>query len=258
VVVDSEQLRPRIEHVMGMPIIVDIRDTDVETGSVDAVFRWFRLVDEVFSTYKPASEISRLGRGEITIDDVREDVRSVLQQCEELRVATGGYFNVRASRDALDPSGFVKGWSVDRAMSMLEKAGAQNYSINAGGDIAVRGGALPHRAWRIGLQHPKRRDSVARVLESNHLAVATSGSYERGTHIVDPHTGLAPTGVLAVTVAGPQLGIADAYATAAYARGPHSAEWTRELPARGYEALTITGDERLLVTPGFPAPPSIS
>jgi FAD:protein FMN transferase len=239
---------------MGMPIIVDIRDTDVDAGSIDAVFAWFRLVDEVFSTYKPASEISRLSRGEITLDSARKDVRDVLQRCEEIRGETDGYFDVRAaSREAVDPSGFVKGWSVDRAASLLDDVGARNYSINAGGDIAVRGGALPQRKWRIGIQHPRRRDSIARVLQSDHLAVATSGSYERGAHVVNPHTGLAPTGVLSVTVTGPELGTADAYATAAYARGPHAAEWTRELPARGYEALTILADERVLVTPGFPA-----
>jgi FAD:protein FMN transferase len=239
---------------MGMPIIVDIRDTDIDAGCVDAVFAWFRLVDDVFSTYKPASQISRLNRGEITIHDAGEDLQGVLQRCEELRGETDGYFDVRAaSRDLVDPSGFVKGWSVDRATSLLDEVGARNYSINAGGDVAVRGGALPQPQWRIGIQHPKRRDSIARVLTSRHLAVATSGSYERGAHVVDPLTGLAPTGVLSVTVAGPELAIADAYATAAYAHGPRSAEWTRELPARGYEALTILPDQTVLVTPGFPA-----
>ena len=195
---------PHVEHVMGMPIIVDIRDPDFDTGCVDAVFAWFRLVDEVFSTYKPASEISRLNRGEIGIHDVSEDIRDVLERCEELRSETDGYFDVRAaSGEVVDPSGFVKGWSVDRATSLLDGVGARNYSINAGGDIAVRGGALPQRTWRIGIQHPKRRDSIAKVLQSDHLAVATSGSYERGPHVVNPRTGLAPTGVLSVTVTGP-------------------------------------------------------
>jgi thiamine biosynthesis lipoprotein len=258
-VVATAERAPRVEHVMGMPIIVDIRDMDIDPGCVDAVFAWFRLVDEVFSTYKQASEISRLNRGEISIHDAGEDMRGVLQRCEELRVQTGGYFDVRAaSRDVIDPSGFVKGWSVDRATSLLDEVGARNYSINAGGDIAVRGGALPQRQWRIGIQHPKRRGSIARVLQSDHLAVATSGSYERGAHVMDPFTGLAPVGVLSVTVAGPELGVADAYATAAYAHGSQAAEWTRELPSRGYEALTITADERVLVTPGFPARTSTS
>jgi thiamine biosynthesis lipoprotein len=58
--------------------------------------------------------------------------------------------------------------------------------------------------------------------------------------------------VLSVTVVGPELVTADAYATAAYARGVDGPDWTAGLVSRGYEALTILADERVLATPGFP------
>ena len=83
------------------------------------------------------------------------------------------------------------------------------------------------------------------------LAVATSGAYERGAHIVDPRTGLPPRGVLSVTVAGRDLGTADAYATAAFAMGADGPAWTATL--RGYEALTILEDGRVLSTAGMAA-----
>ena len=51
-------------------------------------------------------------------------------------------------------------------------------------------------------------------------AVATSGRYERGDHVLDPRTGLPATGLASVTVVGPDLAIADAYATAAVVLGP--------------------------------------
>jgi thiamine biosynthesis lipoprotein len=82
------------------------------------------------------------------------------------------------------------------------------------------------------------------------LAVATSGLYERGDHIIDPASGGAPAGVLSVTVVGPDLGVADAYATAAFAMGRQGPEWT--LALAGYEAMTILSDETVLTTPGFP------
>jgi thiamine biosynthesis lipoprotein len=87
------------------------------------------------------------------------------------------------------------------------------------------------------------------VLGARDLAVATSGAYERGQHIVDPHTGEPPVGVLSVTVAGPDLGTADAYATAAFAMGVDGPAWTAGL--RGYDALTILADGRVLSTPGM-------
>jgi len=241
----------RIEDVMGTTVVVDVRDDDVPESSLDDVFDWLRLVDETFSTYKRGSEISRLDRGELQEHDARDDVRAVLARCGELHDETRGYFDAYAA-GTLDPSALVKGWSVDRAGELLDRAGARNYTINAGGDVLARGRALPGGAWRIGIRHPELPDAVAKVVEGNDVAVATSGAYERGAHILDPHTGSAPGGVLSVTVTGPELGPADAYATAAFAMGIDGPAWTARL-AGGYEALTILADGRVLSTPGFPA-----
>jgi FAD:protein FMN transferase len=236
---------------MGMPIIVDVRDDGVPELLVDDVFAWFRWVDETFSTYKESSEISRLNRGELALADTHPEVRRVLELCEELRQATGGYFDVHAaSPDVVDPSGLVKGWSVDRAAELLAGGGARNYAVNAGGDMRVRGRAVPELAWRIGIEHPLEHDKIAAVIEADNHAIATSAAYARGDHVLDPHTHRPPTGVLSVTITGPDLATADAYATAAFAMGEGGPRWTARL--RGYEALTIFADERVLSTPRFP------
>jgi thiamine biosynthesis lipoprotein len=242
----------RVEHVMGMPIVVDLRD-DLGEDPVEELFEWLRLVDAVFSTYKADSDISRLNRGEIDLDAAHPDVREVLARCDELRLETGGYFDVRAASPAsgVDPSGLVKGWSVERGASILERAGGSSFAISAGGDIVVRGGALPDSCWRIGIEHPKRQDAVAQVVELADASVATSGTYARGEHVLDPHTGRPSEGLLSVTVVGPDLGTADAYATAAFAMGARGPHWTARLP-RGYEAMSILADETVLFTPGFP------
>lgn len=240
----------RVEDVMGTTVVVDVRDDGVPESCLDDVFDWLRLVDETFSTYKPDSEISRLGRGELAEGDAADDVRHVLARCAELREETRGFFDAYAA-GPLDPSALVKGWSVDRAGELLDAGGARNYTINAGGDVLARGRALPGGTWRVGIRHPELPDAVASVVEASELAVATSGAYERGAHILDPHTGVAPDGVFSVTVTGPELGTADAFATAAFAMGAGGPAWTARL-AGGYEALTILADGRVLSTPGFP------
>lgn len=239
----------RVEQVMGMPVIVDVRDP-VEEAVVDDVFAWLREVDARFSTYRDDSEVSRLGHGTLALADAHPDVRWVYARCDELRAVTDGYFDVAAVNG--DPSGLVKGWAVDRAGAILAEAGLRNWAVYAGGDILLRGAALPEPVWRIGIQHPRHRDRVARTLAANDLAVATSGAYERGEHVVDPHTGTAPAGVLSVTIVGPDLTLADAFATAAFAMGAGGPEWTRSL--EGYEALSILADETILRTEGFPPP----
>lgn len=253
----------RVEQIMGMPILIDVRDREVAPEALDRAFAWFREVDARFSTYKPESEICRLNRGELQLAEAHADVREVIARCEELVAETGGFFDIRAplrSADRavrapsawqpVDPSGLVKGWSVMRAAHILEGEGACNFAINAGGDIVARGRPVPEPRWRFGIQHPLLRDQVAAVVEVRSQALATSGAYERGTHIVDPHTGQPPRGVLSVTICGQDLATVDAYATAAYAMGEAGPAWTARLA--GYEAMTIMADQTVLSTMGFP------
>src|SRR4051812_21580829 len=242
----------RVEEAMGIPVGVDVRDDGVDPAAVDRVFAHLRAVDAAFTPYRADSDVRRLDAGELALRDARPVVRAVLARCARLRAQTGGRFDVRAT-GRLDPSGYVKGWAVDGAVAILRAAGARDLCVHAGGDVRVCGERAPGRPWRVGVQHPFARDRVAAGIEAPApgLAVATSGAYERGAHVVDPLKGRPPRGVLSVTVAGPALGTADALATAAFAMGPDGPTWTASLP--GYEALTILEGGRVLSTPGMAA-----
>ena len=240
----------RTEHVMGMPVTIDVRDVRAAAAAVDRAFAWLRWVDARFSTYRADSDVSAINGGALEPADAHPLVRDVLARCEELRVRTHGYFDARAPiPGGVDPSGLVKGWAVDRAVALLEDAGARNLCVDAGGDVAVRGEAAPGRPWRVGIRHPLEPDRLAAVVALHDGGVATSGTYERGEHIVDPHTGAPPAGVLSVSVVGRRLATADAYATAAFAMGEAGPAWTATL--RGYGAMTVRADRRVLSTRGF-------
>ncbi|MEV6173065.1 FAD:protein FMN transferase [Streptomyces sp. NPDC051954] len=236
---------------MGTVVSIDLRNCAKKEAAsgMAGVVRWLHEVDALFSTYRPDSAISRIGRGELSPRHAGAEVAWVLERCEELRRDTGGYFDAWAT-GALDPSALVKGWSVQRAADALAARDLTDFCLTAGGDVVSRGSRQGGLPWRIGIQHPRDRDALAAVVHSSGLAVATSGTYERGAHIVDPHTRTAPTGLLSVTVCGPDLGTADAYATAAFAMGREAADWTLTLD--GYEAMTVLDDERVYLTPGFP------
>jgi thiamine biosynthesis lipoprotein len=240
----------RVEAVMGIPVGIDVRDDGVDPAALDRAFAHLHAVDAAFSTHRPDSDVSRIAAGTLAPRDARPEVRAVLARCEALRRATGGRFDVRAT-GRLDPSGFVKGWAVDGAVAILRACGARNLCVHAGGDVRVAGERAPGLPWRIGVQHPLDRRRVAAVLHApaSGLSVATSGAYERGEHIVDPRTGRPARGVLSVTIAGPDLGPADAYATAAFAMGAGGPAWTATLP--GHAAMTILDGGRVLSTSGM-------
>lgn len=239
-----------VERVMGTVVSIDIRCRAAAQDAIERAVAWLHEADATFSTYRDDSAIRRLDRHELSIGDAAAEVRQVLWSCEALRRETGGAFDARC-RGSLDPSAYVKGWAAQRAADLLVAEGFGDVCVTAGGDVAARGHASPGAPWRVGIQHPRDRTAIAAVVDATDLAVATSGAYERGEHVVDPWTDLAPRGVLSVTVTGPDLGRADAYSTAGFALGPAAAEWTTRLP-RGYEALTITADDRVLSTRDFP------
>jgi thiamine biosynthesis lipoprotein len=233
---------------MGTAIGIDVRRPGVPPEVLDEAFRLLRDIDARYSTYRPDSEVSRLIRGELDEADLAADLRAVLGLCEDLRRASDGYFDIRGHRadGRPDPTGLVKGWAVEEASLVLDAAGATDYAINAGGDVIARGQREPGRPWRVGIRHPIRADRVAAVLEVRDLAVATSGGYERGEHIVDPHTGRPRRDLLSVTVVGPSLTYADAYATTAFAMGLPGLAWVHG--HRDYGAYAITAGERTVWT----------
>lgn len=227
---------------MGTAVTVEIRDRVVPRRALQRAFDWLRWVDRTFSTYDAESEISRLNAGDLGLADAHPLVRRVLARCEALRAGTDGYFDASAPlRGGLDPSGLVKGWAVDVAFAGLRRAGARRLCIEAGGDVRVAGGP-----WRIGIRNPRRRECLAAVVVLGSGAVATSGAYERGPHVVDPHTGRPPAGTLSVTMIDRTLARADAHATAAFAMGFRGPAWSA-----GMTAMTILADDQVLLTPSF-------
>ncbi len=236
---------------MGTVIRAELAEGGGREPLLDDVFDWFREVDARFSLYRPDSEMSRVARGELPESDAHPDIREVIDACEAVWVRSGGAFDIRKHRPdgLLDPSGLVKGWSVDRAASLLDAAGISDWSINAGGDILVRGNPSPGKPWRIGIQHPRRSDAIATVVSGTDMAVATSGAYERGDHIIDPRGSAALDLILSVTVVGPQLALADAYATAAFSMGDDAARWIASLS--DYEGCVITASDRVIWTEGM-------
>jgi FAD:protein FMN transferase len=245
-----------VEHVMGMAVSIDVRDDTDPRRGLAAVLAWLHHVDATFSTYRADSPISRLGRAEITLDDVSDEVWEVLVLCDQLNDATEGAFDAFAvpapNGTMLDPSGVVKGWAIERSAHLLESHGLGNFLINAGGDIAVRGRPAAGVPWSAGIRHPDHADSLVAVLDlAGPVAVATSATYERGAHIVDPRTGQPTTELASVTVVGPDLTFVDAFATAVFVMGARGLDWLASQP--GHDGMIITHDDQMFTTPGFSA-----
>lgn len=236
---------------------------DIRPGGVMAARTYLALadarrvlheVDAIFSTWKPESPLSRLRRGEIPLSAAPPPVAEVLELCGEAKALSGGWFDPWALPGGVDPTGLVKGWAAARALKVIMDAGVGAAMVSAGGDIAVAGHPLGPRGrpWQVGIRDPWHPMRVVAVVEVPG-AIATSGGYERGDHVVDPFTGRPTSAVASATVTGPDLALADALATGLLAGGEAALE--AMLGIAGYEAFLIRPDQSAVVTSGFPLGP---
>jgi thiamine biosynthesis lipoprotein len=222
------------------------RSEDQLNIGIDKVAEYFEFVDQVFSTYKPESEVSRIRYGNLKIEQACEDLKEVWSLCIVAKQITEGSFDPWAVTGGFDPSGYVKGWAADRAIEILKDHGASSIQINAAGDLSLAGGTIEEgqqTTWKIGIRHPEEAHTIVKVFELNDGAVATSGTYERGAHIRDPHTGLIAIGARSASVIGPDGGLADALATALVVSGRDGAVWFSKPELAEYSAWVIDRNE---------------
>jgi thiamine biosynthesis lipoprotein len=241
----------RVERAMGTMISLYAPAGGASSEAADGAFAWLHEIDRRFSPFRADSEVCRLMSSQVSTAGVSADLAEILEIAEIVEVLSDGVFDIRSHRGdgAPDPTGVVKGWAVDRAGDILSAGGVERFFLSAGGDVLVRGGRAVGVSWRIGVAHPDYGDAVALTLEADDLAVATSGTTERGRHIVDGRTGAVADGLLTLTVAGPSLARADAYATAGFAMGQPGVRWVDSMP--GYSAAGITPYGRLITTRGL-------
>ncbi|CAB4659194.1 unannotated protein [freshwater metagenome] len=239
------RLTAKIE-VWGTILFLDISSPNIKEeileSSIEKVRAFAIHVDEVFSTYKENSIISQLRRKEIAIEDTSDVVREVWDLCAHTRYLTDGAFDPWAVEGGFDPSGLVKGWAADKCAEILLADGIENIQVNAAGDLTLRGGVMEDGViapWAIGVVNPDSKMEVVQVFNITDGAIATSGTYERGAHIVDPHSHLIAIGAKSATVLGPNGAIADALATALMVDGRDGAIWFSQPELAEYSAWVI-------------------
>ena len=223
----------RVQQIMGLPITIDIPSYQ-PSQVFDWAFARLRQIDKKFSTNSPDSEVSRYIRNEIHDQQLSPELQQVIKACRSAEKQTDGFFSVWAS-GVFDPSGYVKGWAIQQTGEIIEKQGYKTYCVSAGGDILARSDT--DKVWQIGIQDPTDKTKILNKLSISNGAVATSGNYERGTHIINPKTRQPADELLSVTITGPDIIRADVLATAVFAMGAAGPDFMKA--QSGYHAIVI-------------------
>lgn len=235
---------------MGMPVTVELADDFATRDMLDKAFEYFIHVDEVFSTYKDTSEISAINRGEVKKEQFSPEMEEVFRLSEETKQKTEGYFDIQRPDGTYDPSGLVKGWAIYNAAELLAGLGCQNFYVDAGGDIEVRGRKSVAESWTFGIKNPFNQNEIVKAVHLEDKGIATSGNYIRGQHIYNPKTGEnAIEDIVSLTVIGDNVYEADRFATAAFAMGEKGIEFIAR--QKGCEGYMISSSGIATMTRGF-------
>lgn len=205
------------------------RIRDAQSAALDELHR----LDALFSPYRADSEISLLRDGRLRLDEADARVHEVAEACARLATASRGRFDADA-QGWFDPTGYVKGWAVERAARhlapLLAEDGVVAVGLSAGGDMQLATAPGADWTWNVGVPDPCRPGELRARIPLHDGAVATSGPGERGAHIVDPRTGAPVRDAVTATVVTDRLSEADAWATIAVVAGFDDLTWLREAP----------------------------
>jgi thiamine biosynthesis lipoprotein len=218
--------------------IDDVVPQEIADDAWESVGVFLRDIEDRFSTFLPTSEISRINKGELHVLDASPDVVEVLDACTWLEHLSDGVFNARRPDGSIDPAGFVKGWAAERAARLLAEAGLKNYYLRIGGDIQAHGRQATGDKWRVGIVDPHDATRIHSYVDiPENWAIATSGVAERGQHIWGKDSQPTNSQFSSLTVIGPHLMWADAFATIGYALGDAGIDWVEKFP--DYTAFTL-------------------
>ena len=233
---------------MGMPVVVQVIDKNAKEEDISEVFSYFHYIDKKFSTYKKNSEISQINRGELNELNYSNEMKKILSLCQKTKQETNGFFEIN-NNGVLDPSGIVKGYAINNGANILIGKGYKNIYVEIAGDIQVFGNNGKDNFWKIGIQNPFNLEEIIKVVKLKDKGIATSGTYIRGSHIINPKKKKPAEDIVSITVIGPNVYEADRFATAAFAMGKKGIRFIEGL--KGFEGYMIQKDKTAVYTSGF-------
>jgi thiamine biosynthesis lipoprotein len=244
-------------------------------AALRAAFAAVARLEELLSTYREESEISRINREAAARPvAVSADTLACVEEAIAFARRTGGAFDPTLTRNGhravaidrearsirflreglrLDLGGIGKGFALERAAAMLEERGVTRALLNFGGQVLALDPPPGREAWIIPVRDPMREGEDLGHYELARGSVSTSGTYERGKHIIDPRTGEPAAAALSATVCARSAIAADALSTAIHVLGAGEAEEIIR-QVEGGAALIVPADGARVEISGRGAP----
>ncbi len=207
---------------------------DISFAAMDRIWKFDGTMNEIPSPEAIKKSVQNVGYRNILLNSVQS---TIFLKLHGMKIGFGS---------------IGKGYAADRARTLLESKGVAAGIVNASGDIAAWGKQPNNKPWDIGITNPFDVNDLIAVLPLNREAVTTSGNYEkfvifkgkRYSHIINPTTGYPATGLVSVTVVGPDAELANGFSTSIMVLGQKAGlQLINQYP--DYSCVLITDSGRI-------------
>lgn len=253
----STELKQKVDETLSeinQKMSTYIGDSELNTLNNAKTYEWFPVSADLYEVIELSLQISELSEGafDVTVaplvnlwgfgpgkslDKVPEQsaVQSALQQTgyQHIRLQQASSAVQKQAPVYIDLSSIAKGFAVDRVAELFDTIGINNYLVEVGGEMFVKGHNPRGEKWKIGVETPSlAHQGAQQTLAVSGVGIATSGDYrnyfesrgQRYSHMIDPRTGYPVTHQMAsVTVIAESTAKADALSTALAVAGPEKA-----------------------------------
>lgn len=176
---------------------------DISYAAMDKIWKFDGSMKKMPSDEEIKASISKIGYQNIVLDSVNQ---TIFLRKKEMKISFGS---------------IGKAYAADKGRTLMKKIGTQGGIVNAAGDITTWGNPRDNKTWKIGVNNPFDEEKNITILSVTNAAMTTSGTYEkfvefngkRYSHLINPKTGYPSTGLISVTVIGPNAETANGFST---------------------------------------------
>lgn len=257
-----------------------IPESEISRINSSAGIRYEKVSNETFEILSRAVEFSKCSqsRFDVTIGPLvtlwsvlkgtsepphKSEIRQVLPLVNYNDLAldhSQKEVGLKKEGQSIDLGGIGKGYAADKITEVFKRYVISSAFTNFGGNVAAIGAKPDGSPWRIGIQHPRKEDSLIGVVSVVDKSVVTSGDYQRcfiGSngkryhHILDPATGYpSETGLISATIISESSMAADALSTILFTAGMEKGiQILKAFP--GTEAILIDSNLLIYITQGL-------
>lgn len=207
---------------------------DISFAAMEKVWRFDGTMDTLPSEELIKRSVANVGYKHIVVDTVHS---TIFLEKKGMKIGFGA---------------LGEGYAADYCRRLMRSKGIKGGVVNATGDISAWGHPIGQSAWQFGIAHPRHRRQTLGIISLTDGAVTTSGNYEkfaeingvRYSHIINPATGYPATGLISVTIVGPDAETANALSTSIMVLGEKKGrELLQQFPQ--YYFLLVTEKERV-------------